>query len=93
MRISFHPFYLCVLILISGAAPILSQHNSKSVLLSTDSSLRAPHASSEDLTFRDSPEGLELDLEDETPTPSESLGSGTSSNLNSTAVTPVHEPK
>lgn len=59
----------------------------------TDSALRAPHASTEDLTFRDSPDGLDLDLEDSTPTPSESLGSATSSNLNSASVTPVHSAK
>ena len=81
------------LLVVSGSAPSQSQPSNKSVVQSNESSLRAPHASTEDLTFRDSPDGLELDLDDATPTPSESLGSATSSNVNSASVTPIHGPK
>jgi hypothetical protein len=50
--------------------------------------LRAPCASTEDLTFRDDEED-----EEGTPTPSVSLCSSPSTNGGSLAVTPVHQPK
>ncbi len=56
--------------------------------------LRAPCASTEDLTFRDG-EGDGLDDATPTPTPSVSLGSSPSANGGggSLAVTPVHHPQ